>query len=67
MGEELEKMKTALMDKEADLVASRKARHELERVLKSHQIRTQIERQTMEDMHNETIKVGQSDFYTYKS
>lgn len=55
--EELQRSQRELISKEAELVGMQKARDELERLFKAHQIRSQIERETRDDLHAETIKV----------
>ena len=47
----------ALIEHEAKLVALRRGRDELEKVLKSHQVHMQMERQARQDLHLKTLKV----------
>ena len=50
-------LEKSLLDKEAQIAAAQTAREELEKQLKSYQIRARIERETTDKMHMETIKV----------
>lgn len=57
MTDELQQMRRELIGKEAELVGLHKAKEELEKLFKAHQIRSQIEREIRDDLHAETLKV----------
>ncbi len=46
-----------MLEKDAELVSGVKAKEELEKTLKAHHIRSQIERETKDHLHMETLKV----------
>ena len=48
----------AKIEHEAQLVSLRRGRDELEKVLKSHQVHMQMERQARQEMHLKTLKVS---------
>ena len=56
--EEKEKAQKVLMEKEAELAAVSKGRERMEKALKAHHVKSQIERETREDLHNATIQVS---------
>lgn len=57
MTDELQQMRRELIGKEAELVGLHKAKEELEKLFKAHQIRSQIEREIRDDLHAETLKI----------
>ena len=50
-------LKQQIMDKESSLTAAQSSKSKLEKVLHSQQIRAKVERETANDLHNETMKV----------
>jgi hypothetical protein len=54
----MEKLRQCIREQESEVVAYRKAREEAERLLHAHQVKVQIERETREDMHLETLRVS---------
>lgn len=55
--ETVERMTREQINDKAELVSLQTAKTELERLLQAQKIRTQVERETREDLHSKTIKV----------
>ena len=56
--EEREKLQRCIRDLEIEITAQKRAREEAEKLLNAHRIKMQIERETREDMHLETLRVS---------